>query len=63
MVFSRDMVMAARRAVLLLVLLMVPVEAIISRYAALVEAALDAGQPDEARRLLMLLKSLGGEVP
>ena len=55
--------MAARRAVLLLVLLMVPVEAIISRYAALVEAALDAGQPDEARRLLMLLKSLGGEVP
>ena len=40
-----------------------PIEVIIGRYAALVESALDAGQPDEARRLLMLLKSLGGEVP
>jgi len=39
-----------------------PIEVIIGLYAALVEAALDAGQPDEARRLLMLLKSLGGEV-
>jgi hypothetical protein len=40
-----------------------PIEVIIGRYAALVEAALDAGRTDEARRLLMLLKSLGGEVP
>jgi len=39
-----------------------PIEVIIGRYAALVEAALDAGRTDEARRLLMLLKSLGGEV-
>jgi hypothetical protein len=37
-----------------------PIEVIIGRYAALVEAALDAGRTDEARRLLMLLKSLGG---
>ena len=42
--------------------LWMPLEVIIGRYAALVEAALDAGEPDEARRLLMLLKSLGGEV-
>ena len=41
--------------------LMVPVEAIISRYAALVVAALDDGEDDEARRLLGLLESLGGE--
>ena len=39
-----------------------PIEVIIGRYAALVEAALDAGRVDEARRLLMLLKSLGGIV-
>ena len=41
--------------------LMVPVEAIISAYAALVIAALDDDEPDEARRLLSLLESLGGE--
>jgi hypothetical protein len=40
---------------------MVPVEAIISAYAALVIAALDDDEPDEARRLLSLLESLGGE--
>ncbi|MEO2179085.1 MAG: hypothetical protein ABGX11_02800 [Candidatus Poseidoniia archaeon] len=39
-----------------------PIEVIIGRYAALVEAALDAGRTDEARRLLMLLKSLWGIV-
>jgi len=39
-----------------------PIEVIISRYAALVESALDEGRTDEARRLLMLLKSLGGIV-
>jgi len=41
--------------------LMVPVEAIISAYAALVIAALDDDELDEARRLLSLLESLGGE--
>ena len=40
---------------------MVPIEAIISAYAALVIAALDDDEPDEARRLLSLLESLGGE--
>ena len=40
---------------------MVLVEAIISAYAALVVAALDDDEPDEARRLLSLLESLGSE--
>lgn len=40
--------------------LMVPLEDIIAAYSALVVAALDNDEPDEARRLLSLLESLGG---